>query len=102
MDEKAIVADFTGLDPYKLSQVRVTDRELGRGSYATVLELEYMGLKCARKKIHELLLLGQRDRDTTYALRRFEEECHLLSKVRHPNIVQFLGVYFRKKCKYRY
>ena len=46
-------ATFTGFDPYTLTGVRVTDRELGHGSYATVLELEYMGLKCAGKKIYE-------------------------------------------------
>ena len=86
-------ATFTGFDPYKLTGVRVTDRELGHGSYATVLELEYMGLKCAGKKIHELLL---RQGDASYTVRRFEEECHLLSHVRHPNIVQFLGVYFQQ------
>ena len=86
-------ATFTGFDPYKLTGVRVTDRELGHGSYATVLELEYMGLKCAGKKIHELLL---RQGHATYTVRRFEEECRLLSQVRHPNIVQFLGVYFQQ------
>ena len=89
----AVRATFTGFDPYKLTGVRVTDRELGHGSYATVLELEYMGLKCAGKKIHELLL---RQGDTSYTVHRFEEECHLLSQVRHPNIVQFLGVYFQQ------
>ena len=87
------VATFTGFDPYKLTGVKVTDRELGHGSYATVLELEYMGLKCAGKNIHELLL---RQGDTSYQVRRFEEECHLLSQVRHPNIVQFLGVCFQQ------
>ena len=86
-------ATFTGFDPYKLTGVRVTDRELGHGSYATVLELEYMGLKCAGKKIHELLL---RQGDDSYTVRRFEEECCLLSQVRHPNIVQFLGVSFQQ------
>ena len=86
-------ATFTGFDPYKLTGVRVTDRELGHGSYATVLELEYMGLKCAGKKIHELLL---RQGDASYTVRRFEEECRLLSQVCHPNIVQFLGVYFQQ------
>ena len=86
-------ATFTGFDPYKLTGVRVTDRELGHGSYATVLELEYMGLKCAGKKIHEVLL---RQGDASYTVRRFEEECRLLSQVRHPNIVQFLGVYFQQ------
>ena len=86
-------ATFTGFDPYKLTGVRVTDRELGHGSYATVLELEYMGLKCAGKKIHEVLL---RQGDASYTVRRFEEECHLLSQIRHPNIIQFLGVYFQQ------
>ena len=89
----AMRATFTGFDPYKLTGVRVTERELGYGSYATVLELEYMGLKCAGKKIHELLL---RQGDISYTVCRFEEECHLLSQVHHPNIVQFLGVYFQQ------
>ena len=71
----------------------MTDRELGHGSYATVLELEYMGLKCAGKKIHKLLL---EQGDASYTVCRFEEECRLLSQVRHPNIVQFLGVYFQQ------
>ena len=89
-------ATFTGFDPYKLTGVRVTDRKLGHGSYATVLELEYMGLKCAGKKIHELLL---EQGDASYTVRRFEEECRLLSQVRHPNIVQFLGVYFQQRVR---
>ena len=89
----AVRATFTGFDPYRLTGVRVTDQELGHGSYATVLELTYMGLKCAGKKIHELLL---RQGDASYTVRRFEEECHLLSQVHHPNIVQFLGVYFQQ------
>ena len=43
------------LEPYKLTGVHVTNRKLGTGSSATVIELEYMGLKCAGKKIHEVL-----------------------------------------------
>ena len=85
-------ATFTGLDSYKLSGVKVTNHVLGRGSYATVLELEYMGLKCAGKKIHDLLLMQG---NATYAVHHFQEECQLLSKIHHPNIVQFLGVYFQ-------
>ena len=87
-------ATFTGFDPYRLNGVTVTDQELGHGSYATVLELEYMGLKCAGKKIHELLL---RQGGESYTVRRFEEECRLLSQVRHPNVVQFLGVHFQQE-----
>ena len=87
------MATFTGFEPYKLTEIRVKDRELGHGSYATVIELEYLGLKCAGKKIHDVLL---RQGDASYTVRRFEEECHLLSQIRHPNIVQFLGVYFQQ------
>ena len=72
----------------------MTDQKLGHGSYAIVLELEYMGLKCAGKRIHELLL---EHGDANYIVRRFEEECNLLSQVHHPNIVQFLGVYFQQR-----
>ena len=87
-------ATFTGFDPYKLNGVTVTDRVLGHGSYATVQKvLEYMGLKCAGKKIHEVLL---EQGGASYSVCRFEEECRLLSQVRHPNIVQFLGVHFQQ------
>ena len=85
-------ATFTGFDPYKLNGVTVTDRVLGHGSYATVLELEYMRLKCAGKNIHEVLL---EQGGASYTVRRFEEECRLLSQVRHPNVVQFVGVHFQ-------
>ena len=45
--------------------------------------------------IHKLLL---RQGDASYIVRRFEEECRgLLSQVCHPNIVQFLGVYFQQR-----
>ena len=87
------MATFTGFDPYRLNGVTVTEKVLGHGSYATVLELEYKGLKCAGKKIHEVLLEQGAEH---YSVRRFEEECRLLSNVRHPNIVQFLGVHFQR------
>ena len=89
-------ATFVGLDPFKLSRVHVTDRELGHGAYAVVVEVEYMGLKCAGKKIHELLL---KQGEMSYSVRRFEDECKILSQVRHPNIVQFLGVYYQQGMK---
>ena len=94
MDEREM---FSGLEPYKLTSIRVTDQKLGHGSYhaATVLELQYMGLKCAGKKIHKDLQ-GEGD-GLTYAVNRFETECRLLNQMRHPNIVQFLGVHFQQE-----
>ena len=88
------MAMFDGFEPLTLKGVEVTDVRIGEGSYATVHELNYLGLKCAGKKIHrELLKQG----DTCYSIRRFQEECQLLSQIRHPNIVQFMGVYFHDR-----
>ena len=86
---------FTGFGFSQLSGVKVTDRVLGRGSYATILELEYMGLKCAGKKIHDILLAQG---DVSHFLHNFQSECHLLSQLHHPNIVQFLGVFFEDRA----
>ena len=87
---------FSGFESHKLVKVKVTDQVLGQGSYATVLELKYEGQRCAGKKIHEVLLKQGCD---VYAVRRFEEECRLLSQIHHPNIVQFIGVYFQKNAQ---
>lgn len=83
------VTPFSGFETYQLLGVKITDRLLGRGSYATVVELEYMGLKCAGKRIHDVLLAHDGD-----VIRHYQSECRLLSRLHHPNIVQFLGVYF--------
>ena len=74
---------------YKLEKAQIRNRELGSGTYATVFEVEHIGLKCAGKKFNESLL---KQGDSSHYVRRFAEECRLLSQVRHPNIVQFLGV----------
>lgn len=86
---------FEGFEPYILSGVTVSDQDLGTGSYATVLKLNYMGLKCAGKKIHKALL-GQGS-TISYTVKRFQNECKILSQVRHPNIVQFLGIHFQQE-----
>ena len=77
------------LQQYTLQGVRETGDELGRGSYAAVYTVQYKGLTCAAKKLHQALY----EQGIGYAARRFQEECAILSRLRHPNIVQFLGVY---------
>lgn len=87
---------FSGLRYCALTGVTVTDRVLGHGSYATVFELECNGHKCAGKKIHDVLIAQGM---STYSLQKFEKECQLLSELHHPNIVEFLGVYFQDQSQ---
>ena len=79
-------------DLYTLQGVQETGVELGRGSYAVVYAVEYKGLTCAAKVFHNTL------EEQTYAIGRFKEECAILSRLRHPNIVQFLGIYHKADC----
>ncbi len=83
-------------EQFTLRGVRVTQNELGRGSYAVVMELEYRGLKCAGKKLHQVLY----ETGIRHAAQRYLEECRLLSQTRHPNIVQFLGVWFEEGSQF--
>lgn len=79
----------TGLEQYLLESSRETGVEFGRGSYASVVEVEFKGLRCAGKKIHDIFYEGQ----VETLVSKFVEECRLLSQLRHPHIVQFLGTY---------
>ena len=68
------------------------DKLLGGDSYTDLLEVEYLGLKCAGKKIHDWRL------GDLNIVHEFEQKCLLLSQLRHPNIVQFLGVCFQQQA----
>ena len=86
----------------KLKEFELTDIvdervELGRGSYASVVKLQFRGLKCAGKRFHSALSLDCDDVVQREASRqRWCKECVILGSLRHPNIVQFLGIYFEK------
>ena len=65
---------------------------LGSGSYGGVCKAKCDGLLCAAKIMHPTLF-DLHDPGTASYLRKFREECHLLSLARHPNVVQYLGTY---------
>ena len=66
---------------------------LGSGSYGGVCKAKCDGLLCAAKIMHPTLF-DLRDPGTESYLRKFGEECHLLSLARHPNVVQYLATYY--------
>ena len=78
----------------QLSGARETGRELGRGAYGVVVEVEVNGLRCAAKKLHAILLEMASIAERAGIIGRFVEECVQHSRQRHPNIVQLLGVHF--------
>ena len=75
------------------------DQILGIGSYGKVCKAECDGLLCAAKVIHETLFdptaqqLVAPQKEHSLPMRRFEQECEFLSTIKHPNIIQYLGMH---------
>ena len=74
--------------------MQLTGKILGKGSDATVKEVNWVGTSCAAKQLHEILLEDDSPGGAKRFVDNFEKECLTWSKLIHPHIVQFLGVYF--------
>ena len=85
MAEQQIEFVYRNIELYK-------SESLGSGSYGGVCKAKCDGLLCAAKIMHPTLF-DLRDPGTVSYLRKFQEECHLLSLARHPNVVQYLATY---------
>ena len=79
-----------------LEDVIPLNKELGRGAYGKVFTVKYLGLPCAAKEIHSLLIDGVSPEEKKAIKDGFIRECYNSSLIRHPNIVQFMGVYYAK------
>ena len=86
---EGFLRDHPGLRPFVLSDVQLTGTIIGCGAYGTVDEVAFP-VTAASKTIHPIFLQG----GLSKAPSEFVRECQLMSSLRHPNIVQFLGVTF--------
>ena len=88
MESEGFLRDHPRLRPFVLSDVQLTGTNIGGGAYGTVDEVAFP-VAAAAKTIHPILQGG-----LSKAASEFVRECQLMSTLRHPNIVQFLGVTF--------
>ena len=87
------VRDNPELEPFVLSSVQLTGIRIGGGAYGRVDEVA-IPVPAAAKTIYAFL---QEDGDRgkiPKAATQFVRECKLMSSLRHPNIVLFLGLCF--------
>ena len=64
---------------------------LGHGSYGAVYKAKCDQLTCAAKVLHPTIL-DPLDPGAGRIMDRFRQECAFLESIRHPNIVQYLGM----------
>ena len=67
--------------------IEETRVKLGQGHYGTVYAVKIRGLQCAGKKFVF-------EKTVDEIGKRFVEQCLQLAQIRHPNIVQLLGIFF--------
>lgn len=87
------------LRKFILHNVERTGVKLGVGSFGSVEEVKMSGTLFAGKIWHENLL-DARNEGVNNMVQRFVKECELMSQVRHPNIVQFIGICFLQNSAY--
>ena len=89
-----LLRDNPELRPFLLSNVRRTGVRIGGGAYGIVEEVA-IPVTAAAKTIYDFLQRRDEVSDQLpKAVTEFVRECQLMSALRHPHIVQFLGVCF--------
>ena len=67
-----------------IEEIQLTDQELGRGGWAVVRVAKFRGLRVTAKCLHTLIV-------SDYNRQLFVREMGIAARVRHPNLVQFIG-----------
>ncbi len=94
--ENGKAARQRGLASLELKGVEVTEKEMSVGTFGQAVEVRYKGLRCVARKVTDRGKSEKRSGTDGVTAERLEEHCLLVSRLRHPHIVQFLGVYLER------
>ena len=68
----------------KREEVEMTSEVVGRGGWGEVRVAKFRGLRVAAKCLYQVIL-------SDYNLRQFTREMTIAAKLRHPNLLLFIG-----------
>ena len=81
-----------GREHFRYQSFRIDkNQQLGNGAYGAVYKAKCDQLPCAAKVIHPTII-DPCDPGAGKIMQRFYQECAFLENIRHPNIVQYLGM----------
>lgn len=83
-------SSLVGLERYGFKEVEILgDQKLGSGAFGAVCKAKCDRLLCAAKLLHPTFSL----QSGSWIAEKFAQECSFLASLRHPHIVQFLGLH---------
>ena len=68
----------------RIEEIEITEVVLGKGGWGEVKVAKFRGLRVAAKCLHEVIL-------SPYNISVFTREMEIAARVRHPNLLQFIG-----------
>ena len=71
----------------------IIGNQIGRGANGRILEAKWEGIAVAVKEIHSIFMNEVGDLEFQSFKRSFLRECEQSSRLRHPNMVRFFGIY---------
>ena len=80
------------LRDYVIDNIRI-GKQIGGGANGRILEAKWEGSVVAVKEIHSIFMNEVSNREFQSFKRSFLRECEQSSRLRHPNIVRFFGIY---------
>ena len=85
--------DFTpALRDFVIDNITIGN-QIGRGANGRILEAKWEGVVVAVKEIHSIFMNEVSNLEFQSFKRSFLRECEQISRLRHPNIVRFFGIY---------
>ena len=78
------VSEYESSWIFNSDEVTLTDKKLGKGSWAKVKVAWFRGTRVAAKCLHQVII-------SNYNRQLFIREINMAARVRHPNLVQFIG-----------
>ena len=80
------------LQDYIIDNIQL-GKQIGGGAHGRILEAKLGGAIVAVKEIHSIFINEVSEPEFQSYKRNFLRECEQSSRLRHPNIVRFLGIY---------
>ena len=83
----------SSLHDFIIDNVRL-EKQIGRGANGRILEAKWERITVAVKEIHSIFINEVSEPEFQAFKRSFLRECEQSSRLRHPNIVRFFGIYY--------